>query len=215
MAKINGDSRNNKIRGTKRKDTIVGKEGNDILLGLQGNDILFGGADPGSPTDSPDRRGNDTLFGGAGNDALYGDDILFTEKGNDKLFGGAGDDGLFGGLGNDLLDGGSGNDTLEGGPGKDTMKGGAGDDVYFVDSLKDVVIEKENQGIDTITINETRQKTWVLPKNVENLNLFGSKNATGNELDNRILGDINSGPTVFDIALPCSVQYRLIPETLT
>jgi Ca2+-binding RTX toxin-like protein len=201
MATLNGDSRNNRIRGTKSKDTIVGKEGNDILLGLLGDDILFGGADPQFPTDPPDRRGNDTLFGGGGNDVLYGDIPFSSEKGNDKLFGEAGNDGLFGGAGNDLLDGGSGNDTLDGGLGKDTMKGGAGDDIYTVDSLKDVVIEKKNQGIDTIVVNETRGKTWVLPQNVENLNLFGSKNATGNELDNRIIGDINPVPTVFDNTL--------------
>jgi len=189
MANLTGDSRNNTIRGTKRRDVIVGNGGNDILYGLAGNDLLSGGSE--SFTQNPlDLKGNDILFGGAGDDVLEGDRSLSKEKGNDKLFGEAGNDNLIGGLGDDFLDGGSGNDFLDGGAGKDTLKGGTGDDTYNVDSFKDVIIEKKNQGIDTINARGPRGKTWVLPKNIENLNLIDSKNGTGNELDNQIIGDI-------------------------
>ena len=49
---------------------------------------------------------------------------------------------LVGGSGKDNLTGGAGNDTLDGGAGVDILTGGAGDDVYFVDNLKDVIVEK-------------------------------------------------------------------------
>ena len=37
-----------------------------------------------------------------------------------------------------------------GGTGADTLTGGAGNDTYVVDNTGDVVIEKANEGIDTV-----------------------------------------------------------------
>jgi Ca2+-binding RTX toxin-like protein len=63
------------------------------------------------------------VVGGAGNDKLYGHDLVNDEisagDGNDQLFGLRGDDALYGGHGNDTLIGGAGADLLDGGSGTD------------------------------------------------------------------------------------------------
>jgi Ca2+-binding RTX toxin-like protein len=82
--------------------------------------------------------------------------------------------------------GGSGNDVFWSSPG-DTMQGGQGDDTYNVFSPSWTVIERPNEGVDTVAVNY-----WgaaVLPDNVENLVLvdphayFG----VGNGLDNILI----------------------------
>ncbi len=89
--------------------------------------------------------------------------------------------------GNDTLTGASGNDTLNGGAGADTMSGGAGNDKYVVDNVGDVVIEKANEGTDTVQSSITNS----LGANVEHLQLMGSAtiNGTGNELNNTLTGN--------------------------
>jgi Ca2+-binding RTX toxin-like protein len=89
-------------------------------------------------------EGADTLIGTAANDAiaaLGGNDTVSGSLGDDTLDGGAGDDNLFGNAGNDVLDGGAGTDNLA---------GGIGDDTYIVDSAIDIVIERPNEGTDTV-----------------------------------------------------------------
>jgi Ca2+-binding RTX toxin-like protein len=90
---------------------------------------------------------------------------------------------------NDTLTGLSGNDTLNGAAGADTMSGGLGNDKYIVDNVGDVIIEKANEGTDTVQ----SAVSYTLSANVENLQLTGtaSFNATGNELNNILTG--NSG----------------------
>jgi Ca2+-binding RTX toxin-like protein len=89
--------------------------------------------------------------------------------------------------GNDILTGLSGNDTLNGGAGADTMSGGTGNDKYVVDNVGDVVIEKLNEGTDTVQSSIS----YTLGANVEMLQLIGTAatNATGNELNNTLTGN--------------------------
>src|SRR5207237_6617976 len=68
---------------------------------------------------------------------------------NDRITGNDAANVLGGWAGNDTLVGGGGNDTLIGGPDADLMTGGAGDDFYYVDNSSDVVVEQQNEGIDT------------------------------------------------------------------
>jgi Ca2+-binding RTX toxin-like protein len=87
---------------------------------------------------------------------------------------------------NNILFGNSGNNILDGRAGADTMTGGTGNDLYYVDNIRDSVIELANQGIDKVfsTINYT------LTANVEDLGLQGTAtNGTGNELNNTITGN--------------------------
>jgi len=192
------------VIGGAGRDTVFAGNGNDLLLGGEGADALFG------------EDGNDILFGGAGNDLLdggVGNDVLSGDDGDDNLYGGSGADALFGGAGNDMLSGGDGNDqlqgdagddVLDGGSGADAMTGGAGNDIYVVDDRGDTVIEKENEGIDTV---RTSLDGYVLAANIENLTLTDAVNAanpgsdsdagdpriakrgTGNDLDNILIGN--------------------------
>jgi Ca2+-binding RTX toxin-like protein len=122
-----------------------------------------------------------TLKGGKGNDLLIGN------NGHDRLEGYLGNDDLRGGNGNDALFGGGGNDTLDGQAGTDTLTGAAGNDLYKVNSTVDAVVEAAGQGIDTIQSSAS----YVLPAEVENLQLMGTAGlaGTGNTLGNLIYGN--------------------------
>ena len=70
---------------------------------------------------------------------------------------------------------------------KTTLEGGKGDDVYFVNTVRDTVVELANGGSDTVhaTVNYT------LTDNVENLRLMaGGLTGRGNGLDNKLVGSI-------------------------
>ncbi|MEI7840786.1 MAG: hypothetical protein WCJ11_09825 [Methylococcaceae bacterium] len=178
--KQTGTVANELMIGAEKNDSLAGMAGADTLRGNAGNDFLDGGA------------GNDSLEGGNGNDELIGGD------GNDKLLGGSGNDKLDGGKGNDSIDGGSGNDTLIGGVGSDSMSGGDGDDYYYVDNIKDVVVENSKDaknvtlgGNDTV---ESTSSSYTLSVNIENLILKDEQgkgnNGTGNAGNNVITGSV-------------------------
>ena len=166
-----------KLIGTGLNDSLTGLAGADTLRGDAGNDYLDGGL------------GNDSLDGGNGNDTLIGG------EGNDSLNSGSDNDSLDGGKGDDTLIGESGNDTLNGGLGVDSMTGGAGDDYYYVDNIKDTVIETDKNpvtgGNDTV---ESTSESYVLGVNIENLILKDvsgkGRNGQGNASDNTITGSL-------------------------
>jgi trimeric autotransporter adhesin len=115
-----------------------------------------------------------------------GRDIFGTWR-NDSLRGASGDDRVYGREGSDVLDGGGGNDLLDGGRGNDLMVGGTGDDRYVVDSRRDTVVERANEGNDTVTASVS----WRLGDHVENLVLAGGNriDGVGNGLANHIVGN--------------------------
>ncbi|MDD5228760.1 MAG: hypothetical protein PHN45_02660 [Methylococcales bacterium] len=176
-------------KGKATSELMIGTEKNDSLSGMAGADTLRGNA------------GNDVLDGGVGNDSLdggTGDDYLIGGDGNDKLLGGSGNDKLDGGKGNDSIDGAQGKDTLIGGAGVDSMSGGDGDDYYYVDNIKDVVIENSKDaknvklgGNDTV---ESTSSSYTLGPNIENLvlnDIQGKGNSgTGNAGNNVITGSV-------------------------
>jgi len=194
---LTGDDGDNTLTWTGASGiTLDGGAGNDTLTGGDGHDILIGGT------------GNNVLKGGKGND-LYiidnADDVIIEEAGsgsdtvmssasytlgehleNLTLTGDGDIDGTGNGADNRLL-GNRGNNILDGGTGADTLIGGAGDDIYIVDNLKDVVIEQEGEGTDTVRASVN----WTLGANQENLELIGSANisGTGNAQDNRLIGN--------------------------
>ncbi|WP_321166030.1 calcium-binding protein, partial [Aquabacterium parvum] len=137
-----------------------------------------------------DENGN-SITGTTSSDIMQGHggaDSISAGEGSDVLFGGAEGDSLFGQAGDDTLYGESGGDTLDGGQGADTMYGGFGDDSYNVDDVGDRVIEAANGGNDTV---DTTLSDYVLPDHVENLIMNGKaevNTASGNALDNYIVG---------------------------
>ncbi|WP_439594451.1 M10 family metallopeptidase C-terminal domain-containing protein [Falsiroseomonas sp.] len=123
---------------------------------------------------------DNTLVGGAGNDALSG------HGGIDRLFGEADADLLSGGAGDDLLFGGAGDDVLLGGEGADRMAGGTGNDSYAIDQAGDRVLERAEEGQDTVisSLDVTR-----LDAALEELVLIDrALQGFGNALDNDISG---------------------------
>lgn len=199
MATIEGDKLDNQLIGTDDDDMLYGKLGNDTLYGNAGNDILRGG------------KGFDRLEGGLGNDRYFVDNhqysafkdkiIELANGGTDTVFAGADwtlsaqvenlvliGDALYG-TGNHLANKITGNqhdNVLDGGQGHDTLIGGLGNDHYSV-TRGDIVVEKANGGIDTISA----LVNWSLGEHVENLYLSGTQqiNGTGNDLNNWMYGN--------------------------
>lgn len=88
--------------------------------------------------------------------------------------------------GDDVLVGLAGNDVLNGGAGIDRLEGGAGNDTYYVETTEDFVVERPNEGIDTVY----SLTNHVLGVNVENLVLGGDATyGSGNAGNNRIIGN--------------------------
>ena len=170
-----GNNLANSITGNRGHNNLIGRLGNDTLDGGLGNDTLDGDEGPAGVA------GRDSLVGGSGHDLLFG------RRGIDILHGDAGNDTLNAGDQNDTLFGGSGNDLLDGGGHGDYMAGEQGNDTYYVYNFRDRVIEKLNQGNDTVrsSIN------YALPSHVENLILFQNADTTGigNNLANSITGN--------------------------
>lgn len=194
---------------TLDKLDAMGNALNNILTGNIGNNVLDGGA------------GDDILIGGTGNDTYIVDSakdeiIELVNEGIDTVLSSVsytlGDNienltftgpiytnghpfsqGTGNAL-NNVLTGNSGNDILNGASGADTMIGGKGDDSYTVDNVGDVVTEQANEGNDSVRSSIS----WTLGDNIENIGLFGTGNinATGNALDNSIMG--NGGNNVLN-----------------
>ncbi|MBW4466540.1 MAG: hypothetical protein KME07_14040 [Pegethrix bostrychoides GSE-TBD4-15B] len=183
--------------GSRGNDTIAGNDLNNVLTGNAGNDTLDG------------KGGTDQLIGGLGDDTyiisdasdtiveavnagtdtvnaaisyVLGDNLEnLTLTGTDNING-------TGNALNNVLTGNSGNNLLNGKEGNDTLIGGLGNDIYIVNDAGDQVIESANGGLDVIAASVN----YTLSDNVEHLGLTGTEslNATGNALDNILVGNV-------------------------
>ncbi|HEY9628940.1 MAG TPA: cadherin domain-containing protein [Coleofasciculaceae cyanobacterium] len=116
-----------------------------------------------------------------GNVTLLGSDAL-----DDRLIAGSGNDSLRGGGGSDRLIGNAGNDTLEGGLGLNTLEGGTGDDIYFISNSSDVLVERLNEGFDSVYASVS----WTMSAELEDLTLRDEAIVgAGNDLNNKITGN--------------------------
>jgi Ca2+-binding RTX toxin-like protein len=175
---------------------LNGGGGNDTLAGGSHADLLIGGT------------GQDSMEGGLGNDTYIVDDAgdVVSEAANegiDKVMSsisytlGANVENLvltgaaaINGTGNSLnnvIVGNAADNVITGGAGADTLTGGLGNDTYSVDDAGDVVSEAVNEGFDKVM----SCISFTLGANLENLTLTGTAaiNATGNELNNVIVGN--------------------------
>lgn len=85
-------------------------------------------------------------------------------------------------------------DSISGAAGADTMAGGLSDDIYVLDSALDVVIEKSNEGSDTLELSYVLAKgsNYVLPSFLENVTVNkvgGAITLSGNSADNILIAD--------------------------
>ena len=179
---------------------VYGGAGNDTLDGGAGADYMYGGKgddtytvdNAGDVVTEATGQGNDTILSSVsyGLSGVYVETLRLTGSANINATGNSLDNILYGNSGANTLTGGAGNDTLNGGGGADTMIGGAGDDTYRVDNTGDIVTEASGQGTDSVVATISYDLTGSF---IENLQLGGTNNlnATGNSLDNNLLG--NSG----------------------
>jgi len=96
---------------------------------------------------------------------------------------------LIAGAGHNVLLGLGGDDALVGGKEEDLLIGGGGSDIYYAQHAGTIILEKPNDGNDTVNASVD----YVLPENVENLYLVGAAQfGTGNTDNNLIFGNQNN-----------------------
>ena len=194
-----GNNLNNSILGNSGRNILKGGGGDDTLNGQGGADRLEGG----TGNDIYVTDGLDTIIeaSNAGIDQLLAsrsvilsaniENATLIGTGNINATGNNLSNSIVGNSGRNILIGGGGNDTLNGQGGADRLEGGTGNDIYVTDGL-DTIIEASNAGIDQLRASGR----VILSANIENATLvgLGNINATGNNLNNLIMG--NSGRNV-------------------
>ena len=186
---ITGNNGANSIGGGAGDDTLNGSDGDDTLDGGLGNDILVGGDDNDTyVVNSILDEVQEAL--GQGIDTVHASVSFTLSDDVEKLI-------LTGitnldGVGNELdnvITGNAGNNHLDGGLGADVLTGGLGTDIYVVDDAGDVVVELDDQGVDTIHASINIDLAQFA--NVEIVVLTGDDdlNATGDNDSNELYGN--------------------------
>ncbi|WP_200154030.1 beta strand repeat-containing protein [Chromatium okenii] len=163
---LTGDGKDNRLDGSTGADLLTGGEGNDTYI-VDSADIVVETSTATTQIDTVESSVSYILSKNVENLVLTGKDAV-NGTGNE--------------LPNVITGNGSAN-VLDGMAGADRLEGGAGNDRYIVDSF-DTVVEKAGMGTDTVLADIS----YLLPANVENLQLLGSENlnGTGNTLANVI-----------------------------
>lgn len=205
-----------RLYGAGGIDALHGGDGNDLLYGGEGNDKLEGGAgddtlDGGAAADiMRGEAGNDVYYVddaadvveeavNAGTDTVrslisqyvLGDNVeklILAGTSNQTGIGNGLNNTITGGTGDNTLIGGGGSDQIDGKAGADLMDGGTGDDTFYVDDLDDVVVERANEGKDTVRATISG---YTLAPEVENLIFAGTDDlgGDGNSLNNALTGN--------------------------
>jgi Ca2+-binding RTX toxin-like protein len=177
------------LTGNSLDNTLFAAAGNNVLNGSTGVDTASY-AYAGSAVSVSLAVTAAQATGGSGSDTLLGIENLTGSNYNDQLTGNAAAN---------LLNGGAGNDVLNGGADLDRMTGGDGSDTYYVDNIRDVVIETNATasigGSDTVF---SLISVYTLGANVENGRLLttGAATLTGNSLYNTLYS--GAGSNVLD-----------------
>jgi Ca2+-binding RTX toxin-like protein len=213
---INGLGGDDRLNGGGGNDTVHGGDGNDAIwadvrdtggandatisaYGDGGNDdvyVTYFGNDTGE-WEGDAATGSLLLRGGGGNDEIgifCGPSVWVDASGTtSKIYGDGGDDRLWATALDPNSDG-----SFYPGNNAETLYGGAGNDEYFVLEAKDVVVEKPEEGVDTVVANQT---DYALPANTENLTMRFNQldypdpnvgwTGTGNDVGNVITGSYN------------------------
>jgi serralysin len=200
---VTGSNRAETINGNEQNNVLDGRGGNDTLDGGLGNDTLIG--NDGIDTVSYASHDGGNLLGGVvvtlgsgGADGhatavIVGPGLLLTGETDilrsiENVTGSSHGDTIAGNDQPNVLDGRGGNDTLIGG-GLDTLIGGLGDDTYFSNDDSNILVERPNEGHDTVF---TTAAAFTLAANIEDLHYTGTDDfiGAGNSGDNFIKGDL-------------------------
>ena len=191
---ITGNTGTNVLTGGGGKDTLDGKGGADTMIGGTGDDTYFvDNANDVVVEQNEDQEGWDFIRTSVSYTMGANVEVMQLMDSGGAI-NGTGSDGYNNIIGNasaNVLTGSGGDDDLVGGGGIDTMIGGIGDDTYMIDQAGDVLIEKPDEGLDSVY----SPVTYTLGVHLDNLFLLdqgGAINGTGNELDNHIGGNASS-----------------------
>lgn len=187
--------------GNAADNNLIGNSGNNVLDGGEGADLMAGGG--GNDTYVVDNNADQVVeLAGDGNDTVVSkmESIALATNVENLALDDAEDSLARNGTGNalnNILAGNRADNLLDGGIGADLTAGGTGNDNYIVDNVNDVVEEKTGEGNDTVYSSVS----YTLSANVESLVLTegDASNATGNALDNVIVG--NGGNNLLDGSL--------------
>ena len=208
-----GNDLGQELRGNAGDNVLRGLGGNDVLRGGGGTDQLYGGLgnDVYYIDDNLDQaielaaQGDDrvvasisyALLADSAIEALVADDENGTAALN--LTGNQFSQAITGNAGANVLIGGAGSDVLDGKAGIDTTDGGLDNDVHYIDDVGDIVVERPNEGSDTVYA----RVSYALGADVsiERLEAVSAAattaiNLTGNALTQTITG--NAGANVLD-----------------
>lgn len=182
-----GNALSNSLTGNARDNTLDGGAGADTMAGGAGNDIYIVDS-RGDIVDEKIGEGTDLVMSSVSHAlAAHVEDLTLTGGGAIDGAGNSLDNFIRGNGAANKLYGGAGQDILNGGAGADRMEGGLGDDTYLVDNAGDLVVEKSDEGSDTVL----SLITWTLADHLEVLRLSGAAavNGTGNALNNVVIGN--------------------------
>jgi Ca2+-binding RTX toxin-like protein len=195
VAGVIGNAAANRLHGTSGVDAFAGGAGDDTYLYFAPTDTITEAVDGGY--DTVFTAG---VFDAYGNTLVRGEYDVTLPENVERLV--AGNAGFFitqnnqqiarqlrGNALDNVIDASEsgGLVMIDGGAGADVMIGGLGSHTFVVDNVGDVVIEtgSPSAGVDTVRSSVS----FVLGENIENLELAGPVNGTGNALANRISGN--------------------------
>lgn len=204
-----GNAAANKLDGGAGKDTLDGGAGNDALSGGEGDDTYTVDTvrDVIIENDGEGKDQVNVAFTAASTYTLAAnvDNATVTAAAGIavNLVGNELNNYLIGNTATNKLSGGGGNDILDGGAGNDTLIGGGGDDIYTVDTVRDVIVENLNEGVDQVRVAFAAAGTYTLTANVENaiventfltikqvkVAVIAAVSLVGNELNNWLIGN--------------------------
>jgi Ca2+-binding RTX toxin-like protein len=152
------------------------------------------------------------IFKTTGQDAWFvsgtdQNDSVVLAYGNDTIYGGGGNDWLNADWGTNFVYGEAGNDTIAAwGSDGTELHGGADDDTYLIGGIwnQGKIVEKANEGIDTMRGEAFNNGTITIAENVENLVLTGV---------DYLLESGEEAPTVFNVTVQGNALSNSIQST--
>ncbi|HYD17760.1 MAG TPA: calcium-binding protein [Patescibacteria group bacterium] len=201
-----GNAGDNILRGTNQANVLNGAAGADTMIGGGGDDVYFINQLSLDGINNGGSAGTDVIIDASGRadlvicNAVGADDVFYIlQTGLEQAFfimPGTNIT-LTGNRGSNWLVTDNGDDTLDGLQGADTLDGGDGANLYFVDNVRDIIVDgfddtDADGPTDTAdTVNVSVNYTFDAAANVEFVNLTGTRNlsVTGSATDNVITGN--------------------------